>query len=168
MAIKLILVCGIPGSGKSTWIKTQMGDNDAWVSRDAIRFAMLKDGEDYFSREGDVFKEFVRQINEALAATEGYVYADATHLSYSSRMKVLSRIANRETIVDTMVFDIPLDIALERNAKRTGRAFVPEDVIRHMYKDFSFPEKGEGIRKAFYIDEDGYVKKVETLGGSLK
>ena len=48
---RLIMMCGIPGSGKSTWIqncKGFIGNDVVVVSRDAIRFSMLKEGEDYF------------------------------------------------------------------------------------------------------------------------
>ena len=40
---KLILMCGVPGSGKSTWIKNNKSETDLWISRDKIRFEKLKE-----------------------------------------------------------------------------------------------------------------------------
>lgn len=44
----LYVICGIPGSGKSTWIKNHTS-SEILVSRDAIRFDMVKEDEPYFS-----------------------------------------------------------------------------------------------------------------------
>ena len=63
---KLNLMCGIPGSGKSYWVRHHMTDADAYISRDQIRFSMLKEGEEYFSHENEVFEEFIAQIQNAI------------------------------------------------------------------------------------------------------
>lgn len=164
---ELILMCGIPGSGKSTYAKSFITDKDIYISRDEIRFSMLKPNEDYFSRENDVFNAFVNEINIALTKAKRYVIADATHLNFSSRMKVMSKIKNRNTIVNCIVMDTFLETALERNKKRSGRALVPESSIRNMHRSLSYPQKGETIDKVVYIDENGTVIKKERLGGRL-
>ena len=39
------LLCGTPGSGKSTWAKSQIEKNGGiWISRDVIRFEIIEDG----------------------------------------------------------------------------------------------------------------------------
>ena len=40
---KLIMVTGIPGSGKSTWIKNEMSNriDSIHISRDIIRFSLI-------------------------------------------------------------------------------------------------------------------------------
>lgn len=57
---KIYLLCGIPGSGKSTWAKNHLDDNSIWISRDLIRFSMVSEEEEYFSKEKEVFKEFIK------------------------------------------------------------------------------------------------------------
>ena len=49
---KLYLMCGPAGSGKTTWIREHATPGvSAHISRDRIRFSMVKEDEYYFSRE---------------------------------------------------------------------------------------------------------------------
>ena len=49
---KVWLMCGIPASGKSTWAREhQEMFGGVIVSRDEIRFSIVKDDEEYFSHE---------------------------------------------------------------------------------------------------------------------
>lgn len=123
---------------------------------------MLKDEDNYFSKEKEVFNEFIRQIDEALLTTPRYVYADATHLSPKSRAQVLNQLKNKDK-VSAIYLDIPLDLILERNAKRKGRALVPENVVRRMYNSVILPTKAEGIEELIIIDENQKVKEVIKL-----
>lgn len=149
---KLMLMCGIPGSGKTTAAKQLMGDNIKYISRDEIRFSIIKDGDEYFSKETEVFNEYINQINKALK--EDYdVIADATHLNKGSRAKVLNRLTIKpDTIIVTMPC-VSLETAIERNNKRTGLAKVPENQIRRMFHQIELPTYEEGIDYFFkYID----------------
>ena len=49
----LYILCGPSGCGKSTWAKHFQEENPSmsYVSRDSIRFNMVKPEEDYFSHE---------------------------------------------------------------------------------------------------------------------
>ena len=63
---KLFVMCGNPGSGKSTWIQNNLHTFEGYtsvVSRDEIRFLLVPEGEDYFSKETEVFQQFVDEIN---------------------------------------------------------------------------------------------------------
>jgi len=149
---------GVPGSGKTTFLK-KTGINLEIISRDAVRFAILDkyNTNDYFSHEDEVWAEFVNKIVDALNAGKD-VIADATHLSKGSRRKllnaVLPRLENKPNII-ALYFDVPLDVCLERNAQRTGRAFVPEDQIRNMYANLTQPDETEGILAELIINKDG-------------
>lgn len=135
----LILLAGIPGSGKSTWLRTHLGDGDAYVSRDEVRFSIISDDEDYFAHETEVFDKFVAEIEENL--NKGLrVFADATHINWASRRKLLERIHDKDNIdIDVYVFKTPLETCLERNEQRTGRAVVPRSVIRRMGGQMTHP-----------------------------
>lgn len=124
----LILLVGPPASGKSYWAH-YAGSHLSCVSRDAIRFSFLEDKDDYFAFEKDVFKEFVHEINNN-GEDGSDIIADATHISLQSRAKVLKQINwNYFDSLRVEVFDCPLEVALERNSKRSGRARVPNSAI---------------------------------------
>ena len=93
---KLYLMCGVPGAGKSTWVEQHKGEGVV-ISRDKIRFSMLHETDEYFSKEPFVYQEFIKQITEALD-TNGLVFADATHLNGSSRIKLLRSLGTALTI----------------------------------------------------------------------
>ena len=59
----LIMLCGCPGSGKSTWTQ-QYKENKKVViiSRDEIRFRLVSEKEEYFSKETQVFNIFISEI----------------------------------------------------------------------------------------------------------
>ena len=88
----LYILCGPSGCGKTTWCNAFMRENDVrYVSRDEIRFSMLKDDEDYFAHEVDVFKEFTGTLAQTLV--DGFdVIADATHLNARSRQRLTQAI----------------------------------------------------------------------------
>ena len=154
---KLFLMCGIPGVGKSTWLKNNKNfftdiDSIDVISRDKIRFALLDEGEDYFSKEDDVWKNYVKEAKRSLK--ENYItILDATHLSIASRKKILKALGDLSNIdVYAVVCVANLETALKRNREREGLAFVPPSAIRRMYFQFVKPTKEEGFKEIYYID----------------
>ena len=140
---KLYLLGGIPGLGKSTWIKSHKQFFEGTVkviSRDQIRFSLLKDGDEYFSKEGEVWVEYVNQTIKSLKENDNTIL-DATHLNIGSRNKILRALGKNLKDVEVVVifFTGKLELALKRNAQRTGRAFVPETTIKNMYNSIYLP-----------------------------
>ena len=142
---KLYLMCGPAGSGKTTWVREHATPGvSAHISRDRIRFSMVKEDEYYFSRAKEVYMEFVRQICRALSYETKWVdevYVDATHLTKKSREKLVRELdsfcPNYDLIA--VVIKPELEQCLAQNAQREGREFVPETVICNMYKSFQHP-----------------------------
>ena len=127
------------------------------VSRDAIRFAMLKKGEDYFAHEDEVIKHFYQNISDALRVHK-YVIADATHLSVKARNRLFSNISMPfGTRIIGVWIETSLKTALRQNAARTGLARVPEDVIRRMFKTKVSPRKDEPFDEVIFISRDSNV-----------
>lgn len=133
------LLAGVPGSGKSTWVRKMVAERGGiHCSRDEIRFSLLKDGEDYFAHEDDVVRLWTEKVHQAILSPDvDDVYIDATHLTEKSRAKVINSLPASDYTITTVFFDIPLDICLERNASRTGRAHVPEETIRNMHRAYN-------------------------------
>lgn len=139
----LYIMCGPAGSGKSTWAADHAWPgSSAIISRDNIRFSMVKENEKYFSKEKEVKQEFYRQIKEALELPWVVeVYADATHLTAKSRAELIKNTCQGKDNVKVIPVVIvpPLEICLKQNSNRTGRRLVPETVIRNMYDSFENP-----------------------------
>ena len=150
----LYIMCGCSGSGKSTWAHEFIKNNDVrYVSRDEIRLSLIKDNEEYFSHEKEVFRHFANIITQTLV--DGFdVIADATHLTINSRKKLtnaIDRLFTNYTIIYVWI-NTPLDICLARNAKREGLAHVPENVLINMYNTMKCPSLEEDSR-AFSIND---------------
>lgn len=141
---KLYIMIGIPGSGKSTYAKKHF-PNAVYVSRDEIRFDLVSENEEYFSKENEVFTKFVNIINSNLKAGKDVV-ADATHLNPRSRTKLFSHLNIDPTKTETIavVMRTPLEVCLDRNENRKGtRSYVPPQVIKNMYSSFKEPTMKE-------------------------
>lgn len=150
MTTELKVMVGVPGSGKSTWVKQEVARIEeehrttCVVSRDFVRQSILTDRDGYFDKEVEVFNEFIRQINEAMELGIDVVFVDATHISPASRAKLLGRlIVDPHTKLTFEVIDVPIETALERNAQRTGIARIPDSAIKKMKKGFSIPTEKE-------------------------
>lgn len=149
---KIYIMMGIPGSGKSTFVKSMMEDGDVWISRDLIRFAILKDGDSYFSKEDEVFKQFVENINLAIRKGANKIYVDATHLNTVSRAKVISKIYEKYEELNLVYVKVPLELAIERNNRRSGRSLVPETSIREMYAKLQGAQPDEGFDHYYVVN----------------
>ena len=142
---KLYVACGIPGSGKSTYLanyvkefyQDECSNMYKIVSRDAIRFSLLKEGDDYFSCEREVFNIFIKEIFNAL-------------LDYNKNH--FDRGFLKIDGINAIYIDTPLEICLERNENRTGLAHVPSNKIKEMYINFQKPMKEEGFDNIITIN----------------
>lgn len=146
MPPRLFIMCGLPASGKSTFAQQFIKNNDIrYVSRDEIRFSMIKKDEEYFSREKEVFRKFAGTIAQTLI--DGFdVIADATHLNRISRDKLIRAIDHYTTeyTITYIVLETSLETCMERNALRKGRARVPDSVMKSMaenWEDITNSEK---------------------------
>ena len=158
---KLYLMCGIPGSGKSTYLKTRFIQPPVVVSRDEIRFKMVREDEEDFSHEKEVYNEFINQIIQELKFFQE-VFVDATHLNEASRTKLLRSLGGnlKDVEVNIIWIKVPLEVALKQNENRKGtRAYVPETVIRRMASQITVPTKEEGFEH-IYVVENGKEKEI--------
>ena len=167
MSANLILMCGIPGSGKTTFAKKYCQEHKdiIYISRDEIRFGLLQPEDDYFAHEGLVYHKFIQAVAAALNENKT-VIADATFLNKGSRQRFLEVVNTYVTVpydCYAFVMQTPIEICLERNSSRKGRANVPENTIRNMFNKFSNPSVDtENFKMIYFITENneiGFIQK---------
>ena len=152
---KLYVLCGAPGSGKSTFAKEifphYFPDRPyKIISRDEIRFSLLKDGEEYFSHENEVYQLLWDSINQALK--EGFdVISDQTSLNPKSRAFLLQHISGYEEAI-AIEIKTPLKMCLDRNNQRIGKTFVPPNRVKDMYYNYKSPTVSEGFSYVYTYD----------------
>ena len=150
----LIVMVGVPGSGKDYQIENSeflYADGEVKrevVSRDLVRYEMVKESEEYFSHEKAVFEQYVLQISNALKKNK-VVIANATHINYGSRKKLLQAIDEKfgrdyNIVMYCIVCDY--ETADRHNKERKGRAVVPPRAMMEMFNNFSVPNFKEDSR----------------------
>lgn len=147
----LWLLAGIPGSGKDTYLQEAGISNEIIVSRDRIRFLMLDRGDQYFSKEKEVFNCFIKGIQDALDMYD-ICYANATHLNEKSRLKVLNLLNLSNVSVHAIYVNTDYETCIERNNKRLGLAKVPEEVINNMHMNLTHPKDDKHIKYKSIIE----------------
>lgn len=134
---------------------------DTWISRDNIRFGLLSDGEDYFSHENEVRKIFSHAIQEKTSSNKwNNIYIDATHLSPKARKWTMRNIS-KYCYVIAVSLEVPVEIAAKRNKQRTGRALVPDSVIRNMSVQYVIPTLKEGFDEIWHVNADSEIIEKE-------
>lgn len=162
---KLIMLCGFPGVGKSTFAQKRLADQGRYISRDEIRKGYLQeDYKDYFAHESRVWLDYVEMISESLDDGRD-VIADSTNMSAKARRRLLKDIDLRydgELEILCYYFNVPVEVALARNNQRTGFAHVPEQTLRNMARTFVPPSYDEDDRISiiFEVDENSKIKVI--------
>ncbi len=165
----LLVMRGIPGSGKSTWIKEH--DLEAYtLSPDNIRLLYSApelglDGKYHISSKCDKHVwSFLRERLEARMKVGDTTVVDATHTkeSYLKDYKKLCKEYNyRMIVVDFSSID--LDTIKLRNYKRESYKQVSEEVIDRMYQQISNPLQGnyEIYKYDKFPNLDNFVYKID-------
>ncbi len=180
----LTITRGLPASGKSTWARAQVAESPATrvrVNRDDLR-SMLHNGV-YIAHDPDsgavgtepTVSAAQRALISKLLARGLDVVCDDTNLSQRTARE-LRRLAEaccaRFEVHDLR--GVPLEVCLDRNAQRTGRRRVSDDVIRGMHAKYlaagvhALPDEAPRERRepyvsppmaptAYVVDVDGTV-----------
>ena len=128
----LHIMCGLPASGKTTYISKWAFTDDRVVHRDEVRAMLRKrlNSDQYFPCSADEeYGYFLDACRYAAIEASGRgvdLWIDQTTLSNGSAHKLLKGLNALQPLYTTfnmIVFEqvcTPLAVCLERNAKRTG------------------------------------------------
>ena len=132
--LKILILIGIPGSGKSTWAKDYVKYNDNWirVNRDDFR-EMLKTAQVCENKIEYMITELVNQTIENALMKRLNVIVDNTNLKVKYINDIIEKFKYSADI-DYRVFDVSIDKAIERDNNREKK--VGSLVINKMNKEY--------------------------------
>ncbi len=143
MPEKIILLIGLPGSGKSTYTR-----NLPVLSSDAIRL-LLADNEQDQSIHARVFATLRYLLTQRLEIHRPVTYVDATHLTREERAPYLELARKHNAEIEAVFFDVPLEVCRQRNRSRPRQ--VPEDILEKMSAKLQPPTLEEGFARILRI-----------------
>lgn len=137
--IELYVMCGVPGSGKSTFSR---------------KLAEEKGLERFSFDEMKCFRleEFMRPAIKAIQEGKN-VILDTTNLRVNVRKKVLQYMEEIPCRKVVVYMDTSLEQCLYRNAHRETR--LQDCIIESIYRSLQKPTLEEGWDEIIYVKEDG-------------
>lgn len=163
----LIMMCGVPGSGKSTTATRLMKyfDHPCYFSLDQTREEMFGTRA-VQAHGGDVWLWTMKKIVNAYFSHDVVIY-DATNITPSNRYAVAQYLRKNNLYVDIFCvwLNVPQGLAKERNAMRKPEERVPDRVIKDMNSRFVEPTFKEELEEQ-QIFKEIYKIYPETLDNS--
>ena len=148
--LTFIMLCGVPGCGKSTYAASLATKfNAKIVCLDTIREELYGDANILGGNE--VYNKAKSLIKEYLEAGISVIY-DATNTRIKSRGKTLRIVNDYNCKKIAIHIDTPLDISISRNNHRDR--VVPKGVIVRFYNDFQEPTIDEGFDEVKIINNN--------------
>jgi len=147
---KCYQLVGVPGSGKSTWIKEQDWAPDcAYINTDTwVELYAKEQGKTY----SEVFEEYMpKAVNimtehVKLARDAGRdIIWDQTSTTVKSRARKFNMLPNYEHIA--VVFETPPRFELKRRLDNRPGKEIPDVVIEGMISSFEMPSEQEGFKE---------------------
>lgn len=141
---RLIMLIGVPGSGKTTLAKKVAERGFTVMNADSIREELYGDAR----QQGDpkeVFTLFFERLEKEMAEGKDIV-VDNTNINTKQRKPILER-AEKFGYKDVQLWllDVPLEVCLARN--KTRDRVVEEDIVANMFSELDRngrPRNAEG------------------------
>jgi len=136
-AREVIILVGLPGAGKSTFVRQRLGQH-VHISKD------------HFRNNGHPARRHMELIGEALAHGRSLV-VDNTNVSREERAETIDEARRHGARVVGYYFDCEVRECLARNALREGRARIPNVGIFAAAKRLVRPHLEEGFDELYTV-----------------
>lgn len=160
----ILMLQGLPGSGKTTYARELVDDGWVRVNKDDLR-AMMDN-----SKWGKTNEKRVLEIRDTIIRSaindKKNVVVDDTNFDPRHIESLSEQAQNLEANFQTKYFDTPLEDCISRNAQRAKP--VPVSVIMKMYNQYVAPMKGEravkeydeNLEECIIVDVDGTLAHI--------
>ena len=153
---KLYMLVGVPGSGKSTWVKNQkfedviIASSDAYI--DTVAAVKGKTYSEVFSREIGKATDFCKaQVNTAIELGKDLVW-DQTNTMAKGRKYKLQQFGD-EWLKVAVFFPTPDMPELERRLKSRVGKDIPRNIMQGMIDALEMPTLSEGFDEIIMLDK---------------
>ena len=138
----VVLMVGIPASGKTTFCRDFLFPSHLYISLDQLRTR---------SAETELFKFALNRRKSCVV--------DNTNINVAERNRYISMAREIKDVRIVVYCFVPdLNGCLARNDKRAERAHVPASAVKERLGKFEMPDFDEGIDEIFYVrtSENGF------------
>jgi predicted kinase len=137
---RIVLLVGLPGAGKSTWVSEKKGV----LSSDALR-ELLADDPDNQNIHSRIFRVLRHLLTHRLELKRQITYIDATNLTPYERRPYIKLAEMFDSEIEAVFFDVSADECIKRNSGRSR--VVPAEVILKMAARLVPPDVSEGFSR---------------------
>jgi tRNA uridine 5-carbamoylmethylation protein Kti12 len=159
-SLDIILICGLPGSGKSRFSRQFFAETGRdRVNRKEIHrllYEMIHFGKRWTEKEFDELDEHLvkhveRKIIEQLLQSNQKVLVDNTSVSASSRKTYVGIAQQMHRTIGAIFLHTPPAICLQRNREREDP--VPERAISNLAAAIDLPRTEEGFKEVLVLKD---------------
>ncbi len=158
---RITLMCGLPGCGKSTWLRKKQHPSPpvpelaGFIVLCPDDFRLVLTGKEFYRPAEDMVWSHVKTTARVLVRNHS-IWIDSTNLTIGNRAQWVQIANDLSCDIECVAFNIPLEECLKRNMNRSR--IVPEDVLKRMSESLVLPTWEEGFTRITRVDVDGRVE----------